>query len=79
MCIKSDIESEFCTVIFIYLGKGSVWETVFRKVKYGWWSDNCLVKIPDLGFIVDLVNLQKKLSIRVQLFLESLVGSLMWG
>ena len=56
-----------------------MWETVFRKVKYGWWSDNCLVKMPDLGFIVDLVNLQKKLSIRVPSFLESLVGSLMWG
>ena len=47
-------------------------EIVFRKVKYGWWSDNCLVKMPDLGLIVDLVNLQKKL------FLESLVGSVMW-
>ena len=45
-----------------------MWETVFRKVKYGWWSDNCLVKMPDLGFVVDLVNLQKKLSIRVPLF-----------
>ena len=56
-----------------------MWETVFRKVKYGWWSDNCLVKMPDLGFIVDLVNLQKKLSIRVPLFLESLIGSVMWG
>ena len=55
----------FCALIFIYLGKGSVWETVFRKVKYGWWSDNCLVTMPDLGFIVDLVDLQKKISIRV--------------
>ena len=64
---------------FIYLGKGSVWETVFKKVKYGWWSDNGLVKMPDSGFIVDLVSLQKKLSIRVPLFLESLVGSVMWG
>ena len=45
----------------------------------GWWPNNCLVKMPDLGFIVDLVNLQKKLSIRVPLFLESLVGSVMWG
>ena len=45
-------------------------EIVFRKVKYGWWSDNCLVKMPDLGLIVDLVNLQKKLSIRVPYFGE---------
>ena len=56
-----------------------MWETVFRKVKYGWWSDNCLVTIPDLGFIVDLVDLQKKISIRVLSFLESLVGSVMCG
>ena len=54
-------------------------EIVFRKEKYGWRSDNCLVKMPDLGLIVDLINLQKKLSIRVPLFLESLVGSVMWG
>ena len=38
-----------------------------------------LIKIPDLGFIVDLVNLQKKLSIRVPLFWETLVGSVMWA
>ena len=55
-------------LIVIYLGKDSVWETVFRKVKYGWWSDNCLVKLPDLGFIVDLVSLQKKLSISSIIF-----------
>ena len=66
-------------LVVIYLGKGSVWETVFRKVKYGWWSDNCLVKMPDLSLIVDLVSLQKKLTIRVPLFLESLVLSVMWG
>ena len=56
-----------------------MWETVFRKVKYGWWSHNCLGKMLVLGFIVDLVNMQKKLSIRVPIFLESLVGSVMWG
>ena len=47
-------------------------------MKYGWWSDSCLVKMPGLGFIVDFVNLQKKLSIRVPLFLESLVESVKW-
>ena len=49
-----------------------MWETVFRKMKY-------LFSMPDVGFIVDLVSLQKNLSIRVPLFLESLVGSVMWG
>ena len=67
------------SLIIIYLGKGSVWKAVFRKVKYGWWSDNCLVKMPDLVFIVDLNSLHNNLSIRVPLFLESLVGSVMWG
>ena len=44
--------------------KGSVWETVFRKVKYGWWSDKCLVKMHDLGFIVDLVSLQSYMILK---------------
>ena len=48
-------------------------------MKYDWWFDNGLVKMPDLCFIVDLVSLQNKLSIKVSLFLESLVGSVIKG
>ena len=34
-----------------------------------------IVKIPDVEWIVDFLNLQKKLSINVPLFVDSLVGN----
>ena len=52
---------------------------MLRKAKYRRWSDNYLVRISGVGFIVESANLQKILSIRVSLLFENLVGSVIWG
>ncbi len=48
-------------------------------MKYGLWSENCFIGIPDDAFNVLLFSLQKMLTINVALVFENLVGSVMDG
>ncbi len=50
-----------------------------RHTKYGLWSENCFISIPDDAFEVVLLRLQTKLSISVPLVFKNLVGSVMEG
>ena len=51
----------------------------FRKIKYGWWSEKLLIKMPEVTSKVVRVSLQKKLSINVPEVLENLVGNVILG
>ncbi len=48
-------------------------------MKYGLWSENSFISIPDDAFNAVLISLQKTLSISVPLVFENLVGSVMDG
>ncbi len=50
-----------------------------RKVKYGWWSENLLIRIANCVLRVFSVNLHRKLSIDVPWLFDNLVGSVIWG
>ena len=45
--------------IFINLWLGGFCFIVFRRMKYGWWSENLCVSIPARASIVMVVTLQK--------------------
>ena len=50
-----------------------------KKIKYGRWSDNLLIKIPEVEGTQSRVSLYRKLSIIVQFLSENLVGSVICG
>ena len=73
-CLKLERDRSFCVRIFINLWLGG-----FRRMKYGWWSENLCVSIPARASIVMVVTLQKKLSIRVPLVSVNIVGRVILG
>ena len=78
-CLKLEGDRSFCVRIFINLWLGGFCFIVFRRMKYGWWSENLCVSIPARASIVMVVTLQKKLSIRVPLVSVNLVGRVILG
>ena len=65
----------YAHVYCLYLGcDGSLFVPSSRHVKYGQWSDNLVWMIPDYVLRPDFDNLQYKLSMRVALDLDGLVG-----
>ncbi len=70
----------FCIFILVNLGEGLFLLRLSRHMKYGLWSENCFISIPDDAFNAVLFSLQKtKLSISVPLVFEILVGCVMEG
>ena len=78
-CSKFEIACSLCIHIVIYFGGLSLSCTLFRNVKHGLWSENCFVRMPDFGCFAYLSILQNRLSIRVPLLFENLVGSVICG
>ena len=51
----------------------------FKIIKWGWWSDNFFVNMPDSDSIIMLVSLQKRVSTRAPLVSVHLVGRVNLG
>jgi len=49
--------------------------TLSINIKYGWWSENCLTRISAVDASITLLILQNKLSIKVPLREENVVGN----
>ncbi len=53
----------FGFLILTNLGGGLFLFSLSRHMKYGLWSENCFISIPDDAFKVVLLSFQKKLSV----------------
>ena len=69
----------FCKCILTNLGGIFFAGTVSINKKYGWWSENCLIKIPAVDWSIIWLSLQNKLSINVPFRSENLVGNVILG
>ena len=50
--------------------------TVSINKKYGWWPENCLIKVPAVDCSIIWLSLKKNVSINVP---ENLVGNVILG
>ena len=53
--------------------------TVSINKNYGWWSENCLIKLLAVDCSIIWFSLQNKLSINVPFRSENLVGNVILG
>ncbi len=68
-------ESGCCLHISKNLGTWMFFFISLKKVNYGWWSANWLIRIPEDVLRLFSVHLQRTLSIKVPCLFDNLVGS----
>ena len=69
----------FCKCILTNFGGNLLAGTVSINHKYGWWFENCLIKIPAVDCSIIWLSLQNKLSINMPFKSENLVGNVILG
>ena len=48
------------------------------NMKHGWWSENCLIRIPAVDSSINILILQNNLSTKVPFREENLVGNVIF-
>ncbi len=72
------LDSLSCLVTLTNTGGASLVWTLFSRMKYGWWSENVLIKTPAVVSNVLSANLHRKLSIKLPSLFVSIGDRNVW-
>ena len=79
LCLKSVIELGSFFLISKYFGDDTLAVSFSKKMKYGKWSDNCVIQISEGACAIFVFTLQKKLAIIVAVCCEKDFGKVIFG